>query len=237
MDKIAPLLKLKDSEVLINLMTGDIRRFAESSDEATQESLKRLFGSEEFRDRVQGLRGLDKEDAMAKVYREVLEKTGGFNYTTEALVFNKRKDTTRYRLVYATRNLKGIEVFKKSEKKAMEEMRAVRAEADKRRSETDQGELFGAQVLHESPYFDSLRERYLSKAKEAVKTELQASGRITYDKAWVVALREPMVWDSDLKEWIKEWAKKRLLVVEGLRGKQRVPKLSEGHWLAWRKNM
>lgn len=232
MEKITPLLKLKNSEVLINLMTGDIRRFVESSDDATQQSLKRLFGSIEFRDRVRGLQGQDKEDAVVEVYREILERVGGFNYTADALVLHRSNDATRYHLIYATRNPKGVDVFKKSEKKAMREMRKFRAESDKRRKKDDQIELFEAEVLHETPYFDSLRARYLEKAKNTVKAELQSSQRIAYDKVWALALREPLVWESDLKDWIKEWDKD--LTVEGLIGGKKVPKFGENHWLIWR---
>jgi three-Cys-motif partner protein len=231
MEKITLLLKLKNSEVLINLMTGDIRRFVESPDDATQESLKRLFGSIEFRDRVRGLQGQDKEDAVVEVYREILERVGGFNYTADALVLHKSNDSTRYHLIYATRNPKGVDVFKKSEKKAMMAMRKFRAESDRRRKKDDQIELFGAEVLHETPYFDLLRERYLEKGKNAVKAELQASQRVSYDKVWALALREPLVWESDLKDWIKEWDKD--LTVEGLIGGKKVPKFGENHWLLW----
>lgn len=172
---------------------------------------------------------------MAEVYRVILSKTGGYHYTAEALVLDKSKDTTRYRLVYSTRNAKGIEVFKKSEKKAMEEMRVVRAQrkADKQRSKTSQGELFGPEVLHESQYFDSLRTRYIKKAQAMVKAELQAARRMTYDKAWVIALLQPLVWESDLKAWVKEWEKNALLKVEGLKGKQKVPQYGQGNWLIW----
>lgn len=233
MEKITPLLKLKNSEVLINLMTGDIRRFVESSDEATRDSFKRLFGSEEYRPRIQGLRGQDKEDAVVEVYREILGKTGGFHYTANAIVLHETNDTTRYHLIYATRNWKGIDVFKRSEKKAMEDMRKARVEADKRKTATGQGELFAADVLHETPYFESLCRRYCEKAKTQVKAELQKMHKVTYDKALVLALKEPLVWESDLKGWIKDWQKKGHLTIQGLKGKQRVPKYGENHWLIW----
>ncbi len=64
MSRIAPLLRLQPGEVLINFMTEHIRRFIESSDEATQASFVDLFGSEDFRTRLAGLVGQDREDAM-----------------------------------------------------------------------------------------------------------------------------------------------------------------------------
>ena len=44
METIAPLLRLEPGEVLINLMTKDVRRFIESPEQQTQASFDRLFG-------------------------------------------------------------------------------------------------------------------------------------------------------------------------------------------------
>jgi three-Cys-motif partner protein len=46
---IAPLLKVDPGEVLINFMTGHIRRFIDSPQTETRESFERLFGSGNFR--------------------------------------------------------------------------------------------------------------------------------------------------------------------------------------------
>lgn len=144
-------------------------------------------------------------------------------------------DRTHFHLIYATRNAKGVEVFKDAEKKAMTEMQLVRAKAHQREQEkkTRQTELFEPRVLHSTDYFDSLRERYLAKAKRQIKQSLQGESRIAYDDAWSLALKEPLVWESDLKKWIAEWKKAGMVVVEGLKPKQRVPQLGEKHSLIW----
>lgn len=234
MDAITPLLKITPGEVLINFMTGDIRRFLESPDEATKESLIRLFGSDSYRNKVQGRRGQDREDAVVAAYAEEIAKRGKFEYTPSAIALRGEADRTRFHLIYATRHWKGLEVFKEAEKKAMEEMQPIRAEAHKRKSTSSQGELFEPEILHGSLYYDQLRERHLAKAKEKVIRLLQAKGRTFYDGVWTVALQEPLVWESDLKQWIGDWGKKGLLSIEGLKSSRHALKHGQGHSIIWR---
>ncbi|MBV9070732.1 MAG: three-Cys-motif partner protein TcmP [Acidobacteria bacterium] len=61
METIKPLLELDRVELLINFMTSHIRRFAESAHKETMESFERMFGSADFRQRIQGLRFEEKE--------------------------------------------------------------------------------------------------------------------------------------------------------------------------------
>jgi len=58
--------------------------------------------------------------------------------------------------------------------------------------------------IHDPSHYNSLRDRYLAKSRNAVHYALQSRRRLPYDDAWMLALCEPMVWESDLKEWIEE---------------------------------
>ncbi len=234
MDAITPLLNITPGEILINFMTGDIRRFLESSDEATKESFARLFGSDSYRSKIQGLTGQDREDAAVAIYTEEIAKRGNFQYTSSAIVLRGESDRTRFHLIYATRHPKGLEVFKEAEKKTMDEMQPIRAEAHKRKSSSLQNELFEPEVLHGSTYFDQLRERHLAKAKEKARHLLEAKGTIAYDDIWALALQEPLVWEVDLKSWISDWNKKGFLSVEGLKSSRHTIKQGQGHSVIWR---
>jgi three-Cys-motif partner protein len=86
MDEIAPLLKLDPGEALINFMTGHILRFIESPDEVTQESFIKLFGSASFEEKLKGLEKRDREDAAVAEYAENVARTGGFKFTSKAIV-------------------------------------------------------------------------------------------------------------------------------------------------------
>jgi len=235
MQIIAPLLRLNPGEVLINFMTGHIRRFLDSPLEETQESFRRLFGSSAFREKVQGLTSQDREDAAVEEYAVNVKLTGNFSYVCSAIVLHPEIDRTHFHLIYATRNPKGVEVFKDAEKKAMEVQEAARAGAHQRRRQvrTGQLDLLGSQDLHDPSHYNALRERYLAKSRSTVLSALEARRRVPYDDAWALALSQPMAWESDLKEWIKEWQKQGHLTVEGMRPRQRVPHRGEENLLIW----
>jgi three-Cys-motif partner protein len=235
METIAPLLRLNPSEVLVNFMTGHIRRFLESPQEETQDSFKRLFGSGSFREKIEGMAQQNREDAAVQEYTRNAKLVGGFNFGCSAIVLNPEKDRTHFNLIYLTRRPEGVEVFKETEKKAMEVQEAARADAHKRKREarTGQLDLLGSKELHDSSHYESLRERYLAQARGLVLHALESKHRLLYDDAWTLALSEPMSWESDLKQWIEEWKEEGRLEVVGMQPRQRVPHRSEENYLVW----
>jgi three-Cys-motif partner protein len=126
MDVIKPLMQFKPGEVLINFMTGDIRRFATSPQQQTEQTFLRLFGSKEFKKVVEGLSGMDREDALVAEYRNIVAVKGDFKFTCSAIVLHPEFDRTRFHLIYATRHPKGVKVFKEAEKAAMQQMQQIR---------------------------------------------------------------------------------------------------------------
>ncbi|MGD0093947.1 MAG: three-Cys-motif partner protein TcmP [Planctomycetota bacterium] len=233
MKMIEPLLQLKPCEVLVNFMTGHIRRFIEI--EETAESFEQLFGAPGVRDRIAGATQLDREDFLVNEYRASLRRTGAFRYTCSAIVLNPLSDRTHFNLIYATRHTKGIEVFKEAERRAMPEMEKARAEAQQRERQDKggQGELFAAADMPPSQYYEDLLQRYRAQAKQAVHELLEQKRRLPYDEAWVVALEYPLVWEQDLKDWIREWRSAGCLSVVGLTDHQRVPQHGKNHSLVW----
>ncbi len=225
MKVIAPLLRLEPGEMLINFMTGHIGRFVESSHEPTQESFESFYGSSDYKAKLQGLAGQDREDAAVRCYMDSVKATGRLPYVCPAIVLHPEIDRTHFHLIYATRNLKGVEVFKDVEKKAMPVMERARANAQqrKRMRQTQNLELFDSPVLSGSTLYDNLRQRYLTTAKRDVRTAIEVRVRVPYDDLWLLALSQPMVWESDLKSWIDEWQKRNELQIEGLKPNQRVP--------------
>ncbi len=76
----------------------------------------------------------------------------------------------------------------------MEVQETARAEAQQRKrvARKGQSELFGSRELHDSTHYESLRERYLAKARGLVLHALESKRRLPYDDAWTLALSEPM---------------------------------------------
>lgn len=233
METISPLLQCRPGEVLINFMTSFIHRFLEQ--EQSQTSFTSLFGSPEFRERISGLTGLDKEDAAVAEYSRNLSQEGGFQFVCNATVLHPERDRTHFNLIYATRHPKGVEVFKEAEKSAMEEMERARAEAQQRRREerTGQTEMFPSIESPASRYYMDLRDRYLGQSRQALLDLLESRLRVPYDEAWATALVRPLVWESDLKEWIQGWVRDERLRIEGLTGRERSPKREKDHILVW----
>ena len=114
-------------------------------------------------------------------------------------------------------------------------MQEARGEAHKRRREqkTGQKELFGGTVAHDPSYFCELRGRYTTQAKESVLKLLQTKRRVSYDDAWALALKFPLSWEVDLKQWIREWKQKGYLEITGMRANQHVPQRGQNILLVW----
>jgi hypothetical protein len=113
----------------------------------------------------------------------------------------------------------------------MEQARAG-AQRRSRESKSGQGEFsFTNESAHGSAYYESLRSRTLARSRESVRQQLSANHRVPYDDAWVLALAQPLTWESDLKAWIDTWVKEGALNIEGMTAKQRVPHRGKGNIL------
>jgi three-Cys-motif partner protein len=235
METLKPLLRLERVELLINFMTSHIRRFVDSPEEETQDSFERMFGSSDFRQTIQGLRFEEKEDALIGEYMTNLRKFGGFEYVAAAIVLDPLISRTHFHMIYATRHPIGLQVFKDVERKAMDVMVTAQADAHRNRrlEESDQQELFGSRDLFNPRHYQSLRAGYLRKSQRLTLEVLEKRKRVPYDVAWKAAVSFPLVWESDLKEWVRIWKRDGLLRIEGLRGKQHVPQVSQDHTLDW----
>jgi len=238
MKTITPLLQLDPAEVLINFMTEHIRRFIESPQKQTQESFVKLFGSGQFKDELRGLEEKDREDALVTAYSKSVKRVASFAYTSSAIVLHPTKDRTHFHLIYATRDPKGIEVFKDAEKKAMPVMEKTRDEAQKRGREkrTGQTELAFSTMETQDPsaYFQSLRERYMSRARVAVLHLIQSKKRVPYDKTWSEAMTFPLTWENDLKEWLRDLESTGRLEFTGMKENRRVPQRGQNIQIVWK---
>ena len=240
METITPLLQLNPAEVLINFMTEHIRRFIESPQKQTQQSFVKLFGSAQFKEKLSGLEEKDREDALVTAYIESVKRVGSFSHTSSAIVLNPTRDRTHFHLIYATRDPKGIEVFKDAEKKTMPVMEQTRDEAQTRAREERTGqkelELFSYSMPQDpSVYFRSLRARYVSQAREAVQSLLQTKRQLLYDESWSLAMTFPLTWESDLKDWLGEWKKAHRLELTGMKESQRIPQLRQNIRMIWKR--
>jgi three-Cys-motif partner protein len=238
MSQIAKILQQRPGEVLINFMTDYIRRFIDHPQQQTREQFAALFGSGDVKDRIQALTdSQEREDALFMNYAENVKKTGNFAYTCAAIILYPDIDRRFFHLIYATRNRKGVEKFKEVEQKAMGLQEQTRAEAKQRkRVKKSQGqmELFKAEHMPHSDPISDLRTRYLEQARQLVLARLQAGTPVPYEEVWDLALSLPLVWDCDLKCWVSDWRADGSLHIEGMKPREKVPKIEANHRLEWR---
>ena len=209
-------------------MTQHIIRFI--TNDESRESFERLFGRADFADDLQNLKSEDRADASVFKYRDVIASAGQFNSAGVAGILNPLKDRSHFHLIYLSRHPKGLEVFKDAEKKSMTDMETKRAEVEQASREAGgQMELFGADDAPESEYFRSLRHRYRQRAILDTESQLTRASTVSFDDIWRIWLSYPLVWESDVKEWVK---RSDQIEVNGLIGNQRVPQRGKGHSLS-----
>jgi three-Cys-motif partner protein len=227
---ITPLLRTKPGEVLINFMTGHIRRFATSSDAATRQSFIRMFGPYlPTTDELDKLTAEDRDDMLVNAYMQMVRGTGEFPYVCNAIILDPEIDATQFHLIYATRSVKGVEVFKAAERAAMGVQSEARANAKARRREQQTGmaTLFSPQAMDDPTHTNALVNRYVRKAKTKVLDQLVTRSFVPYDDLWVAALSEPLAQEADLKDWLATWQKTSLVAVRGMPPRQRVPRYGQ----------
>jgi three-Cys-motif partner protein len=238
LETITPLLKITPSEVLVNFMTDPIHRFLESPQETTQKSFNNLFGSANNRDKLKGLKGQELEDEAIRLYSESLKTIGDFKFVCCATILYPQIDKTYFNLLYASRHFRGAQVFKEVEKQAMQVMENERAKAATRRRSNRSANLelaFGDSGGGDPRHLRSLRTRYEQRARGRLLSILRRDKSISYEDAWAETARFPLVWESDLKGWIRQWQETNEIELTGLASKQHVPRLGNGHHLIWMK--
>jgi hypothetical protein len=237
MEAIAPLLRLQHVEILINFMTGHISRLIELGDPSQAANFLDLFGTADYKDRLLGQKDLDREDAIIELYLSQLRKRGSFPHVASAVVLNPLKDRSFFHLLYATRNVEGLRVFRSVERKAAEEQRATRSNV-KARVRSDraggQGMLFLPTEM-ETDYITTLADRYHDKAQDVILRKLKKESDVSFDELEIDALQFPMTSTINLTNWLTVWKKRGDCRFIGLRGKERTPKAGLGHKISWLK--
>lgn len=221
MDNIQPILRHHPGEVMVNFMYDFINRFLTYRSKANEDSLDRFFGTPRWRDISDRP---DREEASVSLYEEQLRATGGYTYVTATRILKPIDNRTYFHLIYGTRNPKGIVEFRGVEKKATRAQDDVRDDAKRehREQRTGQAELSFAPPDTLAAATQTHREQQLTKAAERLDTILQ-QGPIPYDVLQARILELPLVWNTDLNTMLLERQKNGILIIEGLRPKQRTP--------------
>ncbi len=227
---IRPILALTPGEVLINLMTSWITRFI--SDESKH--LERLFGAD--LQRLATLKGEEQEAEVVNTYANMVRSAGHFEYVCTLPVLKPNQDAFHFYMIYGTRHMRGVEVFKETEKSVIPFMHETRAEAQQRRRflQSGQASMLTPEAHYREARFTRHQIRSLGVARRELEKKLQSSGKLRYEDAWAIAMQHSAVMNSDLQEWLTEWKANGHLEITNQQPGQKLARKGQGQYLKWK---
>jgi three-Cys-motif partner protein len=229
-DLIRPMLELTPGEVLVNLMTSWITRFL--SDDSKH--FDRLLGADW--PRLAQLKGEEQENELVRTYANAVRNAGRFKYVCTLPVMKPDQDAFHFYMIYCTRHIKGVEVFKKTEKHVIPFMHEKRAKAQERRrfQQSGQQSIFEAEALYRETKFTRHQLRSLDEAKDELKEKLESSQQLLYDEAWAIVMQHSAVMESDLQQWLNEWKTAGVLGITNQGPGQKLARKHQRQFLRWK---
>ena len=230
--QIAPILKHFRGEVIVNFMFDYINRFLEHPTLAIAQQMNELFGGPGWEAVIQS--SSRREEAIVGLYRERMRAIGSFKFVTSTRIMKPTMDRSYFYLVYGTRHLKGLCEFSDVEKKFAFEQEHVRSTAIQRAriERSGQNELFPvSDDIDDALDFNDERAAQLASATERMTQLIRESKRIRYDDLLARILETPLVWQSDVNGELQRLCKTGEITIEGLRPRERVPKIGQGHMI------
>lgn len=224
LQQMVPLLRYQPGEVLVNFMTSFIRRFPDDP------SLDKLYGDSEFRQAIKGLSGDALDSALIDEYCSRIKKSGDFAYVSAALVAKPKSDAAHYHLIYGSRSIKGLQVFKDAEKSAVKAMTDLRLDLSLDEFAKRQNMLFLKSEVYSDIYLERMRRLTLAATNQDALRILDKNRRVLYEELLGALLRRPLVWESDVKKML-ESCNGVSIRFEGFKPGQRVPRVNEGNYV------
>ncbi len=187
---------------------------------------------------LRSLSGAELESAIVDTYCDRVRQEGKFKYVCSLPVMNPDMDSFNFHLIYATRHIKGVKVFKDVEKRTEKRTETIRAELQQRERQAKSGnfELYPPEVQYRESSYQRLSRTNKTKAKEAVWALINGVEKISYDECWGEALQFSAVYEDDLRKWISAWAQNGSITIEGMAPKARVPQVGKGVTILKRMN-
>lgn len=221
--KLAPLLRSRPSEVLVNFMFDHFNRFLDDERAEIRASYVLPFGDPNWRTRFDALRvsGLGREEAVLELFRDQLKSVGEYDYVLSARIQRPTANRSQFYLVYGTRHRKGLIEFRNVEKKAMEveERSRIEAKHDKRASKSRQGLLH----LYSPRPLAQLRQPAIERAGNWVRERLSQLRTLPYAEILAGVLERFPVTETELKDLLVAMQGGGDVVFSGMAPRQRKP--------------
>ena len=204
-------------EAVINLMTGHLHRFVCKKDHPMQPNIEKLFGTDDYIERIKNLSATKKdgdiEEGLVPVYCENLSASLK-KFVCTAAILRENKNRMHFRLVFLTQSLRGVTAFKEVEKST------ARKYEKKRKENMDKNptNFLFSEMNESTPHYDNMRKHYLKEAIDLLNNSFAQNQSVLYNDLLYNALKLPFVWESDVKDWIFS-NKDNLLITSQIKGK------------------
>ena len=195
-------------KVLINFMFDFVSRFSHRDDENIDLSLNEILGGPGWRKRLDP--ELSQGLAVEKLFRETLKASGRFRSVVSAKIERATMDRTHFSIMYATKQLAGLKVFRDTEYKALQFHSRNRATAQERRREERTGisDMFAddhATVKEIS--IDEFVEKQAETASATLLEFLERHGEVRFERILAEMLEEYMLRETNVKDICVKLAK------------------------------
>lgn len=207
-DKIRPLFAPRYCEVLINFMYGHVRRFIDSDDPATIESLNPILGGPGWRERLDP--SLPRGEALVNIFRETLKAAGRFEHVVATKIDKPTEDRPHFFMAYATKSYAGLVTFRDNEYRALRSYAADRARAKGRKQEIKSGEpdmfIEHEAEVQESSIADDVNSD-MNKAAPRILEIVQRNGQIKFSGVAAIIMENYMLRETNVKNVVVQLAR------------------------------
>ncbi len=216
---LAPLLRGRNREVLVNVMAYAINRHIVDGRPEVQRSFNYLFGDTGWRDELAALKaeGRTIEEAVLTLYLRRMKAACRFKHMTSTRVLWPGVDRTYFHLVYGTNNWAGIEVFRRAEERSVDVQEEVRHEAILAKSAraSGSGDLFAGQESVNDVAFREGKAAALRGLADDMRSWIKAARPVVKRELFTRLMERPLVWKAECADALKREIKAGRVVVEG----------------------
>ena len=207
-ETIKKLFLRQRCEVLINFMLDFVSRFSHRDDESIASSLNQILGGPGWRELLdpelpQGL-------AVEELFRETLKAEGRFHSVVSAKIERATMDRTHFSIIYATKQLAGLKVFRETEYRALKFHSRNRAAAQERRREERTGisDMFPeAHATIKETSIDEIVEEQAKTASATLLQFLERHGELRFQQVLTEIIEKYMLRETNVKDICLELAK------------------------------
>jgi three-Cys-motif partner protein len=213
-DLIQPILTARKTEVLINYMYDFINRAVSMPDAATVRSFDGILGGPGWEDRLDpDLAAIDRGMAVEKLFRQTLANVGQFKFVVSTKIYRPTIDRPNFFLTYGTKDEAGLDTFRKTEYKALQQQAVDRSAAKVRKRENESGsvDMFGGlDSAIEGERIDEFVSMQMASARDFILTMLMDRPRKFAD-VWVSVLAQFVLRITNVKDICVELAKEKAI--------------------------